>query len=247
MRLRSRDHLVILLALTTGAVDATAFERLGTAFASVITGNLILLGIGAAHGAGRPTLVSGCALAGYAIGVVIASPKEGQQAKHDDDWPPSVTAALLLDLVLLIVLTVGWELADGHPGETAQVLLLALAAAAMGVQSTAIRRLGQISTTYLTSTYIGVFEALAARRWSRAELRSVAILLVALVGAAAAVGLILHAPRLLPVLALAPLVIVILASRGLIAAGPHVQRQTSPTGLRPRSVAGGQMKEQDVT
>jgi hypothetical protein len=85
----------------------------------------------------------------------------------------------------------------------------------MGVQSAAIRRLGPLSTTYLTSTFIGVFEALAARTWSRDRSRSVAILLVALAGAAAGTALILYARRLLPLLQLAPLLIVIAASRRL--------------------------------
>jgi len=38
-----------------------------------------------------------------------------------------------------------------------------LAAAAMGLQSTAMRRLGQVSTTYLTSTLTGILSGLALR------------------------------------------------------------------------------------
>jgi hypothetical protein len=78
-------------------------------------------------------------------------------------------------------------------------------------------RLGRISTTYLTSTFIGVFESIAARRWSADETRSVAILLVAFAGAAAATGLIVEAPRLLPILLLGPLVLVLGAARQLTA------------------------------
>ncbi len=126
---------------------------------------------------------------------------------------------LMADLALLVAVTVGWELTDGRPGNAVQLLMLAAAAAAMGMQSTAIRRLGPMSTTYLTSTFIGVFEAIAARRWSADETRSVAILAAALGGAAAATGLILGAPRLLPAVVLAPLVVVILASHSLTAQG----------------------------
>ena len=39
----SRAARLILLAMATGATDATAFERLGHTFASVITGNLVLI------------------------------------------------------------------------------------------------------------------------------------------------------------------------------------------------------------
>jgi hypothetical protein len=48
---------------------------------------------------------------------------------------------------------------------TGLLALLLLAAAAMGLQSTAVRRLGQMSTTYLTSTLTGVITAVALRRW----------------------------------------------------------------------------------
>jgi uncharacterized membrane protein YoaK (UPF0700 family) len=213
MTLRSRDVLVILLALTTGATDASAFERLGNAFASVITGNLVLLGVGAAGGDGRLALFSGCALLGYAAGVFASAPREKATTGEPPVWPLGATVVLIADLVLLAIVSLGWELSGGRPGRTAQLLLLAVAAAAMGMQSTAVRRLGPMSTTYLTSTFIGLFEALAERRWSGEESRSAAILAAALAGAAAATALILHAPRLLPALVLGPLVIVILVAR----------------------------------
>lgn len=215
MTVRTRDVLVIVLALTTGATDATAFERLGNAFASVVTGNLVLLGVGGARGDGRLALFSGCALAGYAVGVLASAPRRRAETEQPAVWPAGATAALVADLVLLAVVMTGWELSDGRPTSAVQALLLAGAAAAMGMQSTAVRRLGSMSTTYLTSTFIGLFEAMAARRWSGDETRSVAILAVAVGGAAAATGLILDARRVLPALLLAPLAIVILVARSV--------------------------------
>lgn len=213
--LRSHDALVVLLAVTTGATDAAAFERLGHAFASVITGNLVLVGVGAARGDGLLALFSGCALIGYAVGVLAAAPRRGETKQHGDRWPKAARSALVADLALLASFALVWELVRPHPGTGMQLLLLLLAAAAMGVQSTAIRRLGPISTTYLTSTFVGIFEALAARSWSREHGRSVAILVAALVGAAAATALLLYARRLLPLLQLLPVLIVIIASRRL--------------------------------
>jgi uncharacterized membrane protein YoaK (UPF0700 family) len=211
---RARDILVILLALTTGATDAAAFERLGNAFASVITGNLVLLGVGAAKAEGRLALVSGCALVGYALGVAVAAPRGNN--RKPSAWPRSTTTALAGAFALLGAEAIGWELSGGKPGREAQVLLLALAAIAMGMQSTAVRRLGPMSTTYLTSTFIGIFEALVAGRLAEEHGRGAAILAVALAGAAGAVGLISAAPRLVPSLQLLPLLVVILASRVLI-------------------------------
>jgi uncharacterized membrane protein YoaK (UPF0700 family) len=198
---------LILLAVCTGTIDAVAFVRLGNVFASVITGNLILLGISIARGAGRSALVAGCALAAYAIGVVTFAPHrdEDAQAGRGEHWPRAVTRVLSGELALLVALSVGWELTHGRPGRLMQLLLLAAAAAAMGAQSSAIRRLGPVSTTYLTSTFIRALEGLARGRWSGVELRSIAILGAALAGALVAVELIMHAPRLVPILALVPL------------------------------------------
>ena len=211
--LRSRDILLLLLAVTTGASDATAFERLGHAFASVITGNLVLLGVGGARGDGQLALFAGCALAGYAIGVIIAAPRRGEHADQGADWPVHATNALIIDLGFLIAFAIGWELTSGRPAHTMQFVLLSIAGAAMGAQSTAVRRLGQLSTTYLTSTLTGLLEALATWRLSGGHLRSIGIIAMAVLGAAAGTALVVYARRLLPLLQLGPLVIVILASR----------------------------------
>jgi uncharacterized membrane protein YoaK (UPF0700 family) len=44
----TRDGLVVLLTLTTGAVDVSSFLHPGNVFGSVITGNLVLLGLSSA-------------------------------------------------------------------------------------------------------------------------------------------------------------------------------------------------------
>lgn len=209
----SRDARLVLLALTTGATDATAFERLGHTFASVITGNLVLLGVSAVIGDGRLALSAGVALAGYATGVLVAAPRRREGSDRQPEWPASVTVALTGALVCLVVFAIGWEFAGARPGHATQALLLALAAVAMGIQSTAVRRLGPLSTTYLTSTLTGLLEALRRGQWTEEHLRSLGILLMAFVGAAAATALIRWAWPVLPAVQLVPLALVIEASR----------------------------------
>jgi uncharacterized membrane protein YoaK (UPF0700 family) len=215
--MRSADRLLIVLALATGATDAAAFERLGHVFASVITGNLVLLGVSAVAGDHHMTLFAGCALLGYACGVLLAAPRD-KQPPSERVWPAGATAALIAEFCVLIVFTLGWELAGHHPSEAWQAILVIVAGAAMGIQSTAVRRLGQISTTYLTSTLTGLLEDLRIRRRSEGQLRSIGILTAALLGAAAATALVLWARPILPLLQLAPVGAVILASRRLIRA-----------------------------
>lgn len=60
---RLRDGLVVVLALTTGSVDAVSYLRLGKVFSSVMTGNLALLGISAGQRNLAPlALVAACSL-----------------------------------------------------------------------------------------------------------------------------------------------------------------------------------------
>jgi uncharacterized membrane protein YoaK (UPF0700 family) len=211
---RIRDGLLVLLAVTTGATDATAFERLGHVFASVITGNLVLLGISAVQPDGRLALFSGVALAGYGAGVLIAAPRRRvPEAKDPPVWPAGATLALAGDLAVLIVFGVFWEIVGGHPARGAQIGLLVLCAMAMGMQSTAVRRMGPISTTYLTSTLTGLLEAVISRRWVPEHGRSVGILLAAVAGAAAGLAVDSHAPGWLPAVQLIPLAVVVLVAR----------------------------------
>lgn len=212
---RTRDVLLVALGVTTGATDVAAFERLGHVFASVITGNLILLGAGAVSGSGSLARFSGIALGAYALGVLVASPGRRENERDNQDqaaWPRSASLALSLEFGLLAVFAVAWELVAGRPGQAMQDVLLAVLAGAMGVQSAAVRRMGQMSTTYLTSTLTGVVESLATRRWPTGQARGVGIILAAVAGAAAGLALVLHAHDWLPVLQLLPLAIVLLAA-----------------------------------
>ncbi len=212
---RRRDLLLVTLALTTGATDATAFERLGHVFASVITGNLVLIGVSAVSGDGTATLLAGTALAAYAFGVVLGAPRRPGSGDAPAVWPRSATLVLAGEAVALIVFAIGWELAPAHPRTETQALLIAAAAVAMGMQSTAIRRLGQMSTTYLTSTLTGLVESLARMRWPAGQGRSLGILLAALAGAAAGTELVASAREWLPALQLIPLGFVIASARRL--------------------------------
>jgi uncharacterized membrane protein YoaK (UPF0700 family) len=212
---RQRDVLLTILGLTTGAVDATAFERLGHVFASVITGNLILLGVSAEQANGQLALFGGCSLASYAVGVMLASPRGGRLPTEQQDeslWPRGTTAALFFDLSLLLAFAVVWESAGDRPEEAIRLLMLALAAGAMGAQSSAVRRLGNFSTTYLTSTLTGVLEELVAHRWSAATARSLAVIAAVLAGAATATLFVSQARAALPLLPVLPLVVVIVTA-----------------------------------
>jgi uncharacterized membrane protein YoaK (UPF0700 family) len=207
-----RDSLVVLLTLTTGAVDVTSFLALGNVFSSVVTGDMVLLG--AAAGTGRPELAvhSGVALAGYLAGVVAGAPLATRRPQATGTWPPSVTVILALELVILVAFSVGWELAGTHPTGGGQLALVAVLAAAMGLQAAAVRRLGQMSTTYLTSTLTALVAGLVTGSKPDGMARSLGVLATLIIGAIAASVLLEEARAWVPLVILVPLGLVIVAS-----------------------------------
>jgi uncharacterized membrane protein YoaK (UPF0700 family) len=208
----ARDGLLVLLTLTTGAVDASCFLHLGNVFSSVITGNLVLLGVAAATQSSSLAIHGGTALAGYSVGVLIGAPIATRRASSGETWPLSVTVTLAAEFCVLAAFSAGWELTGGRPGGTAELLLIAALAVAMGIQSAAVRELGGMSTTYLTGTLTAMVAELATRDRQPGLARSLGVL-AAIVSGAAAGGLVAeHAPAWLPAVLLAPLAAVVIAS-----------------------------------
>jgi uncharacterized membrane protein YoaK (UPF0700 family) len=131
-------------------------------------------------------------------------------------WPAHVTWALLAELALLGGFAVGWEITGAKPGGWVQFCLLAVAAAGMGIQSSAVKNMGlaEVSTTYLTGTLTGLVSSLVSPgpapedRWRR-----LGVLLGLAAGASLTGLLVATAPDGVPALPLAALITcVVLAS-----------------------------------
>jgi uncharacterized membrane protein YoaK (UPF0700 family) len=208
---RYRDLLVIILPLSTGALDAATFLRLGKVFSSVITGNLALLGVAAGRRDGALALYAGLALGGYAVGVVLGTPFARTPESDQSIWPRQVTVTLAVELAVLLAFSVLW-LVSGQHGTANRVTLLILSGAAMGVQSAATRRLGEMSTTYLTSTLTGLFSGLALRRMPDAWRRSLGVLTTALIGAVLGALAATQSPGWVPAAVLVPEITVLIGS-----------------------------------
>ena len=202
--------VVVFLTFASGASDVTALTRLGNVFTSVMTGNMTVFGLSLARQSvslGAHTLT---AVGGYIVGVAAATLIGKHRAKAADgsppggQWPPRMTLTLAIELLLLLGVLTGWEITGSHPAGTAQYVILAAAACAMGLQSAAVNRmgLGNVSTTYLTGTLTGLVSAIV-RREDKVGWRRPAIL-VGLVAGAVFAGLLLAAAGwavpLLPIL-----------------------------------------------
>jgi uncharacterized membrane protein YoaK (UPF0700 family) len=193
-----RRLMDVLLTVATGCLDAVSFLSLGRVFASVMTGNLVLLGIGFAERRGNLALHAGVALASYGAGVAGGARIGGRPDEHEAAWPRPVSAALVVELALLAGALAGWELAAAAPSGAAQLALLAAVTAAMGIQSSAVNRLRSgVSTTYLTSAFVQLATSLVVGPRDQIAVRGSAVLAM-VAGAAAGAGLLAVAPRLAP-------------------------------------------------
>jgi uncharacterized membrane protein YoaK (UPF0700 family) len=176
MNSRPKQQIMTLIAIAltfgSGAMDVTSFTRLGNVFTSVMTGNIVLWGLAAARGSLDLASHTAVSIVGYIIGVALGTwithgfkrkaADEAAEASRDSVLPAHISWTLLAELVLLAGFTGGWEATGAGPAGWAQFCLLAVAAAAMGVQSSAVRDMGlsDVSTTYLTGTLTGLVSSL---------------------------------------------------------------------------------------
>ncbi|MGH2501223.1 MAG: YoaK family protein [Ktedonobacterales bacterium] len=161
---RLRDRLLLLLAAVAGYTDAISYVALGQVFAANMTGSTVLLGISLAQRDWTFAARAGVALGGFLVGVVIGAVLTGRR-QPGETWPRAVTLALGVEAFILAVFSTLGALLGTHDQHGTVYLLIGLAACAMGIQSAAARALGvlDISTTYLTGTWVGLMAGLARR------------------------------------------------------------------------------------
>jgi uncharacterized membrane protein YoaK (UPF0700 family) len=213
-----RDALVVLLTAAAGATNVLSLTALGGVPASIMTANLVLVGLSITHHEGALGWHAGAALAGFVVAVFLTSriirahdnqAVDGDQAVEAKRsvWPRPVTVAVAAEAVPLIGVAIAWGLTAGRPTGATQLTMCTVTALVMGIQSAAVRALGAagLSSTFFTGTLTDTVRGLTGPgplRWSAG-----ASALVALVAGAAAEGAVLsYGPqRLGPLL---PLVIV---------------------------------------
>ena len=215
--------IAVLLTMGSAAADIMAFTRLGNVFASVMTSNILFLGLAAARRSGTLAAHAAVSFAGYVAGVAAASrlarrPSPGTSAASQSPWTPWVAAALGVEAVMLVGFTIGWEVTGARPSGGTQLLLIFLATLAMGMQSAVvvILNISRVATTYLTGTLTALIDSLARPGEDRgtaqreANIRRASVLAGLVVGALLAGLLITAAPAAVPAIPLAALAAVLL-------------------------------------
>ena len=205
--LRLRQSLVVTLAVVSGATDAIGLLALGGAFTSVMTGNMVLLGVSISQGDGGRAVSSVGAILAFIAGAALGARVAGTPTDGDRLWPRAVTRGLVVELAFMAAYAVGWWVTGGSPGTGVAFGLLMATAIALGVQSSTVQRFGVsgLSTTYMTGTLTTVVIRLVTGRGVREVWHSVEVLLGLITGAVAGTVLVLVAPMTAPVLQLVAL------------------------------------------
>lgn len=222
--------LVVVLGAVAGCVDAITFSRVLDVFPANQSGNAVLLGIdlGMVHGgaAWRPAI----AIVGFGLGVTVGILLGGRLGPHRTAALLAAETVLLLPLLLVVAFV-------RHPhtelASVPAVALVAVTAAAMGIQTEVIGRAAgtAVATTYQSGAITRIAESAAARISPATQLRAgtgvavgvLALVLTAYVGGAA-LGAALGSWSAAVVIPVGALVVTAVASVGLRLGAPDRPR-----------------------
>lgn len=170
---RSASSLFVLLAAIAGWIDALSFTELGKVFTSFQSGNLIFLGLAVDQGDGELLVGAAVSLAAFLCGTALGGYLVGR-AKVDATAIRSLVPALAIQLALLTAFAMCWQGFGTPAGNSAgRIVLVALGAAAMGVQGAAVfaLRIPGVATNAMTATLTlgGIVLGLRARGETAAE------------------------------------------------------------------------------
>jgi uncharacterized membrane protein YoaK (UPF0700 family) len=148
--------LLVVLTFGTGVVDAASYVGLHQVFTANMTGNVIFIGLGLTGHAGtqlgRPLI----ALAGFALGAVLAG-RYLRPTTSGVRVPGRVVHLLAMVAVVFgatTVISAFWV-----PDRAGLDIATAVFSIAMGVQAAAARRIAvaEVSTVVVTSTFASLF------------------------------------------------------------------------------------------
>jgi len=149
------ESILLLTAFAAGTVDIISFAILGGVFASAMTGNLALLAYYVARGNVQSATGSIVALTGFAVGCALGVLQRRGRAQYQ-----ALTVLLGGESALLLVfaLYAMWMSREIH--STADHLLIALLAVAMGLQSV-VGQTTNLTTIVFTTTLTKMVGTLA--------------------------------------------------------------------------------------
>ena len=114
---------MVLLTAAAGATNVLSLTALGGVPASIMTANLVLVGLSITHHEGALGWHAGAALAGFVVAVFLTEqahprPRQGRSTMPKRSaWPRPVTIAIAAEALPLTGVAVAWGLTAGRrPG-----------------------------------------------------------------------------------------------------------------------------------
>jgi uncharacterized membrane protein YoaK (UPF0700 family) len=163
---RPTRQAAVALAAVAGFVDAHLYLHLTPVFVANMSGNLIRLGMYATKPQWPEAIRAGVAVVTFVAGVVLATRHHERQRRAGR--APRPDALLVIEAALIVLVSI--LIAVGHLRFDAGVRIadmpvLAIAAFAMGIQASAMRRVGEVAvaTTFETGTIVRIGERLVFR------------------------------------------------------------------------------------
>jgi uncharacterized membrane protein YoaK (UPF0700 family) len=197
---RIRDLLLAVLAVAAGSVDALSWLALGKVFSAFMTGNLVFIAVGLSSRDSALALHAAIAVGAFGAGAwatAAAMPRQDPGVL----WPARVTSGLLGCALVQFLFWGVWLAMGGHPAST--LLLLAISAFAMGIQTATAVALGvhAVFTTAATATWTVLVGDAAHWSMTPIERRRLALVLGGtLLGALAGALLLAHVRLWMPLL-----------------------------------------------
>jgi len=161
---KKRDVMILLLALAGAGVDAVMIMGFNVLTAAQ-TGNTILLAVALARGQFALGASAAISVIGYVAGAALG---EYFLVRKSGSKTSGIAETLLVEAALLGILMVSWRMAGTAPSQTMGLVLVAIAAIAMGIQSAAVRCLHNgPTTTYITGLLTSFTTGMVASFLSR--------------------------------------------------------------------------------
>jgi uncharacterized membrane protein YoaK (UPF0700 family) len=190
---KSGVQLMAALTFVTGMVDAVGYLGLDRVFTGNMTGNIVILGMGAAGADGLPVLGPAIALATFTVGAFAAGMTLRRTPKG---WSTRSTVLLGIGGAVLLALTALSLIVGDDPSVPMQVTLAALTALVMGEQAAVARAVAvrDMTTVVVTSTLTSLAgeSMVGGGRQALLNRRTAAIVLIFLGAVVGALLLLVH-------------------------------------------------------
>jgi uncharacterized membrane protein YoaK (UPF0700 family) len=149
--------LLLILTLAAGWTDAVCYFSVGGVWASIMSGNILFVGLSIVTRNTALLTRAGVALLLFLVGVIVGSRSLQMLPMHQSmgHWRRTFACYLLVEGVVLLAFAIVWSLVGNlaqHPA--VQVVLLGIAAFGMGLQGALVGAFNilDINTAALTGT-----------------------------------------------------------------------------------------------